>query len=118
MLEVEVRDTGVGISRENQATVFDPFIQADTSTPDGSAETGLGLTIAKRLAQALEGDVCLKESVEGKGSIFEFHMRCESATTPDLASQGSANPLANRAGNHELAGLKFCWWKIQSTTKI
>ncbi len=69
VLEVAVVDTGVGISRENQARLFQPFVQIDgtaTRTQDG---TGLGLVITRKLAQAMGGDITLV-STPGLGSTF------------------------------------------------
>lgn len=101
-LEVEVRDTGIGISPESQLTVFDPFIQADTSTRRCFGGTGLGLTIAKRLAKALGGDVCLKESIQGRGSVFIFHMDCQREDSPE------ARELQNESHREcELEGLRI-----------
>ena len=64
-----MRDTGVGISQEAQARIFNAFEQADSSQSRRFGGTGLGTTIAKALAERLGGQIGL-ESNEGQGSHF------------------------------------------------
>jgi signal transduction histidine kinase/ActR/RegA family two-component response regulator len=64
-----VRDTGIGMSSEQQARLFQPFIQADPSITQQFGGTGLGLTITRRLAQLLGGDVNVASKL-GEGSTF------------------------------------------------
>jgi len=68
-LAFDVVDTGIGISDEQRAVLFAPFVQADTSTTRKFGGTGLGLTICRRMAQLLDGDISLT-SVAGRGSTF------------------------------------------------
>jgi CheY-like chemotaxis protein len=103
-----VRDTGIGISEEKRATVFDPFTQADTSTRRQFGGTGLGLTIAKHLAQALGGDVNLKESIPGTGSVFMFEMQCDRCGALETAhSPPPSVATHDKRPDHELEGLKI-----------
>lgn len=71
-LEFLVQDTGSGITKEQRERLFQPFLQADTSTTRIYGGTGLGLVLSQRLAQALGGDLYLKWSEPNQGSIFAF----------------------------------------------
>ena len=68
-LHFAVHDTGIGMTDEQTQRLFDPFTQAESSTTRRFGGTGLGLTISRRLAQLLGGDVTI-ESTTGLGSIF------------------------------------------------
>ncbi|HYO08100.1 MAG TPA: ATP-binding protein [Tepidisphaeraceae bacterium] len=68
-LRFDVVDTGVGLTKEQQALLFRPFAQADNSTTRKFGGTGLGLTISKRLAMMLGGDL-YSRSEAGAGSTF------------------------------------------------
>jgi len=73
-IEFCVRDTGIGIPIEKQKSIFNPFTQADGSTTRKYGGTGLGLTIASRLAELMGGELCV-ESAPGAGSAFRFAAR-------------------------------------------
>jgi len=68
-LEISVADTGIGISREDQEKLFQPFTQLDSSLSRKFEGTGLGLVMVKRLAELHGGSVAV-ESEEGRGSTF------------------------------------------------
>ncbi len=68
-LRFEIRDTGIGMTPEQLARLFQPFTQADESTTRRFGGTGLGLTISRRLANMLGGDVTVQSQV-GIGSVF------------------------------------------------
>ena len=70
-LRFDVIDTGVGLTKEQQANLFRPFAQADSSTTRKFGGTGLGLTISKRLATMLGGDLTVR-SEPGAGSTFSL----------------------------------------------
>jgi signal transduction histidine kinase/ActR/RegA family two-component response regulator len=80
-IQFAVRDTGMGISDEKQALLFQPFTQADLSTSRKFGGTGLGLAICKRLAQLMHGDAWM-ESTVGQGSTFYFSILAEPAAAP------------------------------------
>ena len=66
-----VRDTGIGISEEQQSKLFKSFSQADTSTTRNFGGTGLGLIISQMLAQKMGGNISL-QSKPDEGSVFQF----------------------------------------------
>ncbi|HEX2826794.1 MAG TPA: Hpt domain-containing protein [Burkholderiales bacterium] len=68
-LAIDVKDTGIGIQPDKVASVFEPFTQADSSVTRRFGGTGLGLTISRRFARALGGDIVVA-SVFGEGSTF------------------------------------------------
>ena len=94
-----VRDTGIGIPREKLALIFEPFRQVDGSHTRSYGGTGLGLTISRRMAELMGGDLMV-QSEPGRGSTFELTMRFgiadatgEPATDRDLATLSGARVL-------------------------
>lgn len=73
-IQFSVRDTGIGIPREQQDRLFKSFTQIDASTTRKYGGTGLGLAISKRLAEIMGGTMWV-ESDEGTGSVFHFTVR-------------------------------------------
>nr|WP_294795310.1 ATP-binding protein [uncultured Mucilaginibacter sp.] len=77
-LKIAVKDTGIGISKDKQALIFERFTQADSSTSRGFGGTGLGLAISKRILE-LQNSALQLTSEEGKGSVFYFIQTFERA---------------------------------------
>jgi signal transduction histidine kinase len=87
LLRVAVSDTGIGISDEALARLFEPFIQADGSITRQFGGTGLGLAITRRLARQMGGDVAVASTPQ-KGSTFTLMVAAPpiaSLTRPDIA---------------------------------
>jgi two-component system, sensor histidine kinase RpfC len=83
VMRVEVRDTGVGIAADKQATIFEPFTQADDSTTRVYGGTGLGTTIARHLTTQMGGTIGLESSV-GLGSLFWIELPLVRSEQPGL----------------------------------
>lgn len=69
-IEFSITDTGMGISPEHAARLFQPFVQEDNSITRKFGGTGLGLALSRQLARAMGGDVSLVSSERGQGSQF------------------------------------------------
>jgi len=93
-LHFSVSDTGMGISREKQKAIFEPFTQADASSTRRFGGTGLGLTISSQLVEMMGGRIWV-ESELGKGSTFHFEVRL-----------GMAEPVTERAAPLDTACLQ------------
>jgi len=72
-VELAVADTGIGLTAEQQAKLFQEFTQADSLTARRYGGTGLGLAITRKLARMMGGDVTVT-SEEGKGSVFTVRL--------------------------------------------
>ena len=92
-----VRDTGIGISREKQSSIFRAFEQEDTSTTRKYGGTGLGLTISSRLVTLMGGNIEV-ESQPGHGSMFSF--------TALFGRQAHQPPAGARAASVSLRDLR------------
>ena len=92
---VSVSDTGVGISRDKIASIFEAFEQADGSVTKRFGGTGLGLSISRALVQMMRGTL-EAESVEGEGSAFHFDLNLELAESHATVESEGENLLAAR----------------------
>jgi signal transduction histidine kinase/CheY-like chemotaxis protein len=77
VFEVKITDTGIGIPPERQASLFQPFVQADASITRQYGGSGLGLAISQHFARALGGDIALS-SEPGRGSTFTITVGTDS----------------------------------------
>ena len=111
-LVIQVSDTGVGIPADKFESIFDPFVQADNSVTRQFGGTGLGLTICRRISQALGGSISVASEV-GKGSAFTATISTGSLDGVDVLDAPTTDgmkatrqqpqaPLPSLAGIHVL----------------
>lgn len=91
-----ISDTGIGISKEKQAGIFESFTQAYTDTTRNFGGTGLGLAISLRLVKLQKGDLIV-ESELGKGSTFSFHLPFLLAADKANSEQGKTDLIADES---------------------
>jgi CheY-like chemotaxis protein len=96
MVEVRVRDTGIGIAPEAMSRLFQSFSQVDASTSRRFGGTGLGLVISKRLAEMMGGRMWVESEV-GRGSTFFFTILVESAnSSPPFITPATVRALSTK----------------------
>jgi CheY-like chemotaxis protein len=94
-----VRDSGIGLSPEGMAKLFQSFSQADSSTTRKYGGTGLGLVISKRLAEIMGGTMSVESEGADRGSTFRFHIRAEAVA----AEPRAARPAGHAAVDPQMA---------------
>ncbi len=85
MLEFKVRDTGIGVEADQLASIFDAFVQTDTSMTRKYGGSGLGLAISKKMIELMGGEIAV-ESEAGAGSIFTFSVPAALASENDTGT--------------------------------
>ncbi|MGL4207790.1 MAG: response regulator, partial [Candidatus Adiutrix sp.] len=98
-IHFEVEDTGIGVPQERLEFIFDPFIQADSSTTRQFGGTGLGLSISKHLVALMHGDIGVK-SVLGAGSKFWFNVLLDNPTM--VPQSDDFKPISTDEGSEPL----------------
>ena len=90
-IRLSVEDSGIGISREAQERLFEPFVQADASTTRRFGGSGLGLSISRRLVEAMGGSITVDSEV-GVGSRFTVDVPLPPAAPPEPGSPSTTGP--------------------------
>ena len=103
-LRFEVKDTGIGISAEQQQRLFKPFEQADGSISRRFGGTGLGLVISKQIVELMNGEISV-ESTEGRGTSFIFTIRA--ATVNPAHSSGLSAEKACAWDDYDFSRMKI-----------
>ncbi|TNE78504.1 MAG: PAS domain S-box protein, partial [Gammaproteobacteria bacterium] len=93
MLSCSVEDTGIGISREAQSQLFQPFSRGDLNDTGNRKGTGLGLAIVSQLCKLMDGEI-LVNSKKGQGAAFNFYLRL--AVAPEQSETENAVTLENQ----------------------
>jgi len=87
-VELAVADTGIGLTAEQQAKLFQEFTQADSLTARRYGGTGLGLALSRKLARMMGGDVTVT-SEPGKGSVFTVRLPAAQTSTDQMLAAGA-----------------------------
>jgi signal transduction histidine kinase/ActR/RegA family two-component response regulator len=103
-LRIDVEDSGPGMNDAQIAQLFAPFMQADATVTRRFGGTGLGLTICRRLAHMLGGEVVLVRSAPGEGSCFRVEIPCECGAGVEFVAE--LPPFPTVSANQPLPALR------------
>jgi PAS domain S-box-containing protein len=103
---IDVQDSGIGIPADKLESVFEPFVQAESSTTRRFGGTGLGLTISRGFARAMGGDIVAR-SVYGRGTTFSVWL-----DAGDLVGVSLLDPAALAAGADATAPVERVQWRF------
>ncbi len=116
-----IKDTGIGISKDQMDRLFQPFSQVDVSVTRNYGGTGLGLAISKKLVELMEGEIWA-ESEPGKGSTFYFTIKAETAPgdpmenligdQPQLVGKNVLIVNDNRTNRRILGAYIYSWGMV------
>jgi two-component system sensor histidine kinase/response regulator len=108
-LVFEVRDSGIGISKEHLEDIFKPFVQADNSMTRKFGGTGLGLTISKNICESLGGSLSVTSQL-GKGTTFSAEIPAGDLRGVHMAERppatGQGDIIDSREGKADLKGMR------------
>lgn len=98
---IEVSDTGSGISEEMQTKIFEPFVQAETSTQKNRRGFGIGLSVTKRIVEAQGGELKLTSTI-AKGSVFKITLPLIEAQMQDEENEVLREKQVEKVDNRSL----------------
>jgi signal transduction histidine kinase/ActR/RegA family two-component response regulator len=101
-MDLEISDTGIGMSEEFQKTMFEPFTQENRNDVSQTRGTGLGLAIVKKIVDVMQGTITVR-SKPGEGSTFQINLEVDSVPRETVAKVAApAADYADLAGKHVL----------------